>query len=52
MFVVNERACVSLRSLDDKTTIAAEVEELCSSQEESDTRIILHCNQVAANSPG
>ena len=51
LIVVNERSCISLRSLDGKSIISEEIEELCSSQEEADTRIILHSKHVAANSP-
>lgn len=51
MVVVNERAFVSLRSINGNSVVAEEVEELCSSHEEADTRIILHCNNVAVNSP-
>ena len=48
---VNERKCISLKSIDGKNVVTEEVEKLCSSHEEADTRIILHCNDVAANSP-
>ena len=48
---VNERECISLKSIDGNNVVAEEVEKLCSSHEEADTRIILHCNDVAANSP-
>ena len=48
---VNERECISLKSIDGNNVVTEEVEKLCSSQEEADTRIILHCNDVAANSP-
>lgn len=51
LVVVNERARVSLRSIGGNSMIAEEVEELCSSHEEANTRIILHCNNVAVNSP-
>ena len=47
---VNERKCISLKSIDGKNVVTEEVEKLCSSHEEADTRIILHCNDVAANS--
>ena len=40
-----------LRSVGGNSMIAEEVEELCSSHQEADTRTILHCNSVAANSP-
>ena len=45
-----ERKCISLKSIDGKNVVTEEVEKLCSSYEEADTRIILHCNDVAANS--
>ena len=48
---VNERECIILKSIDGKNVVTEEVEKLCSSHEEADTRIILHCNDVAANSP-
>ena len=49
---VNERECISLKSIDHgKNVVTEEVEKLCSSHEEADTRMILHCNDVAANSP-
>ena len=48
---VNERECISLKSIDGNNVLTEEVEKLCSSHEEADTRIILHCNDVAANSP-
>ena len=48
---VNERKCISLKSIDGKNVVTEEVEKLCSSHEEADTRMILHCNDVAANSP-
>ena len=48
---VNERECISLKSIDGNNVVTEEVEKLCSSHEEADTRIILHCNDVAANSP-
>ena len=46
-----ERKCISLKSIDGKNVVTEEVEKLCSSHEEADTRMILHCNDVAANSP-
>ena len=46
-----ERKCISLKSIDGKNVVTEEVEKLCSSHEEADTRIILHCDDVAANSP-
>ena len=48
---VDERTCISLKSIDGKKVVTEEVEKLCSSHKEVDTRIILHCNDVAANSP-
>ena len=42
---------MSLKSIDGKNVVTGEVEKLCSSHEEADARIILHCNDVAANSP-
>ena len=48
---VNERKCISLKSIDGKNVVTEEVEKLCSSHEEADTRMMLHCNDVAANSP-
>ncbi|CAH3166815.1 unnamed protein product [Porites lobata] len=42
---------ISLKSIDGKNVVTEEVEKLCSSHEEADTRMILHCNDVAANSP-
>ena len=48
---VNERKCISLKSIDGKNVVTEEVEKLCSSHEEADTRILLHCNDVAANLP-
>ena len=45
-----ERKCISLKSIDGKNVVTEEVEKLCSSHEEADTRMILHCNDVAANS--
>ena len=42
---------MSLKSIDGKNVVTEEVEKLCSSNEEADTRIMLHCNNVAANSP-
>ena len=42
---------MSLKSIDGKNVVTEEVEKLCSSLEEADNRIILHCNDVAANSP-
>ena len=41
---------MSLKSIDGKNVVTEEVEKLCSSHEEADTRIMLHCNNVAANS--
>ena len=48
---VDERTCISSKSIDGKKVVTEEVEKLCSSHKEVDTRIILHCNDVAANSP-
>ena len=48
---VNERKCVSLKSIDGKNVVTEEAEKLCSSHDVADTRMILHCNDVAANSP-
>ena len=48
---VTERECISLKSIDGKNVVTEEVEKLCSSHEEADTKMILHCNDVAANSP-
>ena len=48
---INGRECIILKSIDGKNVVTEEVEKLCSSHEEADTRIILHCNDVAANSP-
>ena len=48
---VKERKCISLTCTDGKNVVTEEIEKLSSSHEEADTRIILHCNDVAANSP-
>ena len=48
---VQERKCISLKSIDGKNVVTGKVEKFCSSHEEADTRIILHCNDVAASSP-
>ena len=48
---VTERECISLKSIDGKNVVIEEVEKLCSSHEEADARIILHCNDVAPNAP-
>ena len=48
---VDERKCISLKSIDGKNVVTEEVDQLCSSHQEADTRIILHCNDVATNSP-
>ena len=42
--------CVRLTSVDGQKSLSEEVHELCSTQEEADTKIILHCLHVAANS--
>ena len=44
------RESISLKCIDGNNVATEEVEKLCSSHEEADTRIILHCNDVAANS--
>ena len=49
-FVCGER-CFRLESPDGEKTICTGVEELCSSQEEADTKIILHCMHIASHSP-
>ena len=43
VFVVCAESCVRLTSIDSETVIATSIEELHSTQEEADTRIILHC---------
>lgn len=43
LFFVCETECTLLESKDGLTVISSNVTELCSSQEEADTRIILHC---------
>ena len=48
---LNERECISLKSIDGKNVVTEEVDKLCSSHEEADTRIIFHCNDAAANLP-
>ena len=48
---VKERKCISSTCTDGKNVVTEEIEKLSSSHEEADTRIILHCNDVAANSP-
>ena len=47
---VCERDCTSITSSDGKTTESEDVEELHSTQEEADTRMILHCLHVASHS--
>ena len=42
---------MSLKSIDGKNVVTEDVKKLCSSHEGADTRIILHCNNVAINSP-
>lgn len=44
------RNCVSLSSSDGRTTTAEDIEALRSSQEEADTRIVLHCLHIASHS--
>ena len=46
-----EGTCISFKSINGKNVVTEEAENLCSSNGEADTRIILHCNGVAANSP-
>ena len=48
IFIVCEKTCLLLTSSDGKHTDANEVVELQSSQEEADTRIVLHCKRMAA----
>ena len=48
IFVVSEETCLLLTSSDGKHTEATDVVELRSSQEEADTRIVLHCKHMAA----
>jgi len=43
---VAEFECYCLQSFDGISTTATVVESLCSSQEEADTRIILHCQHI------
>ena len=43
VFVVCAESCICLTSADGKTVIATSVDELQSTQEEADTRMILHC---------
>ena len=48
IFVACEETCLLLTSSGGKHTDATEVVELQSSQEEADTRIVLHCKHMAA----
>ena len=48
IFIACEETCLLLTSSDGQHTEAAEVVELRSSQEEADTRIVLHCKHMAA----
>ena len=50
MFVC-EDTCTKLTSVDGLTTLSEQVLELCSDQEEADTKIILHCLHIGQNSP-
>ena len=47
IFVVCEETCLLLTSSEGKHTEATDVVELRSSQEEADTRIVLHCKHMA-----
>ena len=49
MFICEQR-CMRLTSLNRQTTLLEEVQELCSTHEEADVKIILLCLHVAANS--
>ena len=51
MFFVCGRECLCLSSDDGIEVQAIAEEELISSQEEADGRIILHCHHIARNSP-
>ena len=48
IFFVCEGKCIHLTSLNGETVLKEEVEELNSTHEEADTKIILHCLHVAA----
>lgn len=50
LYFVSDEECFCLTSTDGLTTECVKVEELCSSQEEADTRIILHCFHASTNS--
>ena len=47
MFFVCGKTCIHLSSSNGQETSSEEIEELCSIQEEADTRIILHCHHIA-----
>jgi len=49
LFFVCEQHCTSLSSSDGVTVDVSDVPDLHSSQEEADTRIILHCMYMAQN---
>jgi hypothetical protein len=51
VYFVCECKCICLTSPDGQETSAVEIQELQSSQEEADTRMILHCLHVAEDSP-
>ena len=50
MFLVSEESCTLLYSDSGESTIAVPFPELYSSQEEADTRIILHCQYASRQS--
>ena len=50
IYFVCEDTCYYLRSQDGMETITDEVEELKSTQEEADTKIVLHCLHSAEDS--
>jgi len=52
IFFVCEEMCYSLHSADGCSTVVSVVDQLCSSQEEADTRIILHCLFAAESMSG
>ncbi|KAK3745436.1 hypothetical protein QZH41_005085 [Actinostola sp. cb2023] len=49
--VVCEEKAVCLTGVNGQQTVSEEMLELCSTQEEGDTKMILHCHHNAANTP-
>jgi len=49
IFFVYEESCIALHSPDRVSVVTEDIRELASSQEEADTRIILHCVCAASS---